>query len=209
MAAIKFQESVRSTLKSAFVASGKSLGSLSESSGKNIKYLSSLLFGTASISIDDVFMLSRSLSLSPSFSMVDVYSGEEFFPDNEKTLSYSDYSPAAEFRRRYDIFVLMAKSSDNREAKQFSMDLKAKDNNQKLRYFIYLKAEKAMHELCMDAQELSDILNVSPSYIEALSNGDVNFSLSFLESLSSALSTELYFTLIPWRSEAEKLLVIS
>ncbi len=209
MAVIKLQESVRSSLRSAFVSSGRSLSSLADASGKNIKYLSSLLFGSASLSIDDVFMLSRSLHLSPSFSLVDIYSGEEFFPDNEKTLSYSDYSSSAEFRRKYDIFVLMAKSSNNREAKQFSMELKAKDNNQKLRYFIYLKAEKAMHELCMDALELSDILNVSPSYIEALSDGDVNFSLSFLESLSTALSSEIYFRLLPWKSEVEALSIIS
>ena len=194
-------------LSSTLRESREELSDISLKAGISKERLISLTQGKANLRINDLLNIARACSMRAEFKLFDTLSGYEYGKDEIKALIYSDYSDEMMTLRRRELLRSIIRAEDKAVRGQLSHELESLSkidcNSSRLRYFIFLKVEDAMHSLCLSKAEVADMMNVSLSYIDLLSDGEANFSIEFLYRLAKNLYSTWEIRFVPWKEGLE------
>lgn len=188
--------------------SGLTEAELSSLSGMKAERIKAVTLGTAAIRVDDVLNIARACGMRAEFHLHDSIAEYEYGREGASSWFYSDCSDENMTARRRELLRRIIATSDSSKRNQLSHELESLSridcNNSRLRYFIFLKVEEAMHSLCMSRQELAELMNVSEAYIISMSDGDTDFTMEFLFRMGGILSASWSLSFVPWKQGLEE-----
>lgn len=203
-----FVISLKRKLGTLISESGLSEEELSRLSGMKKERIKAVTQGTSGIRIDDVLNIARACGMRAEFHLYDSVGQYEYGTEGPSSWFYSDCSDENMTARRRELLRRIIATTDNARRNQLSHELESLSridcNNSRLRYFIFLKIEEAMHSLCMSSGELAELMNVSEAYIISISDGDTDFSMEFLFRMGSIISAFWQVSFVPWKQGLEE-----